>query len=124
MIDVIAYLPIQFAIVIHSKYTRRLNLRHCAHGQSLGTNLNNINRIVVTESLQLRVLLVGILPCLGKAAIVPEYMSMVISKLSLLDILRSWIIGFFGCLWSRLPFWPWSSWGFQLRHCRYPRWTP
>mmetsp|Transcript_31072 Transcript_31072/g.56376 ORF Transcript_31072/g.56376 Transcript_31072/m.56376 type:complete len:264 (+) Transcript_31072:262-1053(+) len=88
-------LPVQFAIINHGNHTQRLDLRNRSHSNSLGTNLNNINGIIITKALQLGVLRVGILPSLGKTSIVPEDGTVVITKLALLNILCDGIVGFF-----------------------------
>mmetsp|Transcript_27018 Transcript_27018/g.46077 ORF Transcript_27018/g.46077 Transcript_27018/m.46077 type:complete len:267 (-) Transcript_27018:55-855(-) len=89
-------LPVQFTIINHGKHTQWLDLLDGSHIQGLGSNLNNINRIIITEALQLGVLLVGVLPSLGKASVVPEDGAVVIPEDSLLDVLRDGVVGFFG----------------------------
>lgn len=61
----------------------------------LGANLYNINRIIITEALHVRMLSVGVLPCLRKAAVVPEDRAVIITEVALLYILGDWIIRFF-----------------------------
>mmetsp|Transcript_7880 Transcript_7880/g.11331 ORF Transcript_7880/g.11331 Transcript_7880/m.11331 type:complete len:293 (+) Transcript_7880:64-942(+) len=80
-------LPVKFTIINHGQNTKRFDLRERSHSKRFASNLNNIDRIVVTENLELRVLLVGVFPGLGDAAVVPEDGSVVITKVSLLDIL-------------------------------------
>mmetsp|Transcript_10796 Transcript_10796/g.16458 ORF Transcript_10796/g.16458 Transcript_10796/m.16458 type:complete len:292 (+) Transcript_10796:96-971(+) len=90
------HLPVQFPIINHGNHTKRLDLRDGSHGNSLGSNLDNINGIIIPEALELRVFLVGVLPSLGDASVVPEDGAVVIAKLSLFHVLRDGVVGFLG----------------------------
>ena len=58
------HLPVSFTFIQESHDTKDLDLLDLTSVADLLTNLNNINRIIVTLSLGLRMLLVGIFPSL------------------------------------------------------------
>mmetsp|Transcript_16723 Transcript_16723/g.48018 ORF Transcript_16723/g.48018 Transcript_16723/m.48018 type:complete len:323 (-) Transcript_16723:7-975(-) len=89
-------LPVQLAVIDHGKDAEGLDLGDSSHLQGLGTDLDNINRIVIAEHLELRVLLVGVLPGLGKAAVVPEDGAVVVAEVALLDVLGNGVVGLLG----------------------------
>jgi len=62
-------------------------LVNAASFQDLGSNLHDIQRVVVAFETQLRMQNIRILPCLRKGSIVPEDRTMVVSELALLDVL-------------------------------------
>jgi hypothetical protein len=85
-------LPVSLLLVEESHDTEDLDLLDLASVTNELTDLANIERVVVTLSLGLRVNGVGILPSLGEGTVVPE-VTLVgeavsdVSKLALLDIL-------------------------------------
>ncbi len=92
--ECVPHLPVQLAVVDHGEHAQRLDLDDGAHGQRPRSDLNDVDRVVVPEALQLRVLQVGILPGLGEAAVVPEDRAVVIPQLALLDVLRDGVVRF------------------------------
>mmetsp|Transcript_24469 Transcript_24469/g.50376 ORF Transcript_24469/g.50376 Transcript_24469/m.50376 type:complete len:255 (+) Transcript_24469:389-1153(+) len=89
-------LPIQLSVVDHGQDSQRLHLRHGSHGQSLGTDLHHVNGIVVPEAFQFGMFLVGILPRLREASVVPKDWSVVVAKFSLFDILGDGVVFLLG----------------------------
>mmetsp|Transcript_13462 Transcript_13462/g.17009 ORF Transcript_13462/g.17009 Transcript_13462/m.17009 type:complete len:248 (-) Transcript_13462:258-1001(-) len=87
-------LPIELTIVNHGEYTKWLDLGDTSHVERLGANFDNINRIIVTKDLELRVFLIRILPCLWQTSVVPEDWSVVITEIALLYVLCN-RVGFF-----------------------------
>merc|ERR1712003_543325 len=57
-------LPVQFAIVDHSENTKNLDFVDASGIEGLGSDFDNIDRIVVTHDFQLGVLDVGVFPSL------------------------------------------------------------
>ena len=62
-------LPVQFTIVDHGQDSEDLDFRDGSHLLA-GSNLDDIDRIVVAEDSEFGVLDVGVFPCLGKASCV------------------------------------------------------
>ena len=88
------HLPIQFAIVDHGDHPQRLDLDDGTHGERPRSDLDDVDGIVIPEALQFRMLLVGVLPRLGQATVIPEDRSVVIAELPLLDVLGDGVVRF------------------------------
>mmetsp|Transcript_16208 Transcript_16208/g.30649 ORF Transcript_16208/g.30649 Transcript_16208/m.30649 type:complete len:248 (-) Transcript_16208:347-1090(-) len=89
-------LPVQLSIINHGKHSKRFDFSDRSHCQCLGTNFNDIDRIIISKNFELGMFLIGILPRLWKTTVVPEDGSVVITKFSFLHILRNWV-RFFLC---------------------------
>merc|ERR1712113_793219 len=61
------YLPVEFTIVDHGKNAKGLDLRYGSHIERLGSDLHDIDWIVVSEYLKLWMFLIWVLPCLWEA---------------------------------------------------------
>mmetsp|Transcript_90945 Transcript_90945/g.283349 ORF Transcript_90945/g.283349 Transcript_90945/m.283349 type:complete len:231 (-) Transcript_90945:261-953(-) len=80
-------LPVQLTIVDHRQHAKNLHGLHGPLLQHNGADLHDVNGIVVPRALGLGMLDVGVLPCLRQHAVVPEDWPMVVTELSLLDVL-------------------------------------
>mmetsp|Transcript_23214 Transcript_23214/g.34623 ORF Transcript_23214/g.34623 Transcript_23214/m.34623 type:complete len:232 (-) Transcript_23214:251-946(-) len=85
-------LPVKFSIVNHCDASESLDFNDAAAVDGLGANLDNIDGIVISKDLELGVLLIGVLPSLGKASVVPEDGAVVVPELSLLDVLGDRVV--------------------------------
>ena len=61
-------LPVQFTVVNHGQDTEGLDFLDGSHLEGRSSDFDNIDRIVITETSQFRVLDVGVFPSLGKAS--------------------------------------------------------
>ena len=61
-------LPVQFTVVNHGQDTKRLDFLDGSHLEGGASDFDNIDRIVITEASQFRVLDVGVFPSLWKAS--------------------------------------------------------
>mmetsp|Transcript_4872 Transcript_4872/g.3111 ORF Transcript_4872/g.3111 Transcript_4872/m.3111 type:complete len:232 (-) Transcript_4872:72-767(-) len=85
-------LPVKFPIVNHCNASESLDFDDAAAVDGLGADLDNVDGIVISKDLELGVLLVGVLPSLGKASVVPEDGAVVVPELSLLDVLGDRVV--------------------------------
>mmetsp|Transcript_25678 Transcript_25678/g.70613 ORF Transcript_25678/g.70613 Transcript_25678/m.70613 type:complete len:292 (+) Transcript_25678:104-979(+) len=89
-------LPVQLAVVDHRQDPQHLDRLHGAHWQRLGADLHGIQRVIVADDLQLRVLVDRVFPRLGEHAVVPEDGPVVVAQLALLHVLLDgilWLLG-------------------------------